>query len=116
MVAEVNAELIAQALVNLADNALRHTPPGTCIRIEAAQTQDGVCLTVSDNGPGIPVEERTKVTRRFYRLDRSRNRPGTGLGLSLVAAIARLHGGQLDLSDNRPGLRACVELPSRKGI
>lgn len=70
---------------------------------------------MSDNGPGIPVGEIGKVTRRFYRLDRSRNRPGTGLGLSLVSAIATLHGGRLDLVDNAPGLRACLVFAADRG-
>ncbi|KEO55037.1 hypothetical protein TP2_16705 [Thioclava pacifica DSM 10166] len=108
--AEVNAELVSQALVNLIDNALRHTPPGTRIDFGLAQENGRVRLSVCDNGPGIPAQERDKVTQRFYRLDRSRNRPGTGLGLSLVAAIARLHGGQLELTDNAPGLCAHIRL------
>lgn len=109
--ASVNAELISQALVNLVDNALRYTPPGTEIRIETAQVQGAIHITVCDNGPGIPTGERENVTRRFYRLDRSRNRQGTGLGLSLVAAIAKLHGGWLSLTDNDPGLCAMITLP-----
>lgn len=111
----VNAELISQALVNLVDNALRHTPPGTRIGVRAAQENGRACLSVCDNGPGVPAQERDKVTRRFYRLDRSRNRPGTGLGLSLVAAIARLHGGRLDLTDNAPGLCAILTLKPLDG-
>lgn len=108
--ADANADLISQALVNLVDNALRHTPPGTAIRIKVAQDEGAAQLSVCDNGPGIPAEERERVTRRFYRLDRSRSRPGTGLGLSLVAAIAQLHGGRLALSDNGPGLSADIVL------
>lgn len=108
--AEVNAELVSQALVNLVDNALRHTPPGTRIDVGLARENGRVRLSVCDYGPGIPADERDKVTQRFYRLDRSRSRPGTGLGLSLVAAIARLHGGQLELTDNAPGLCASIWL------
>jgi len=63
---------------------------------------------VSDNGPGIPVEDRSKATERFYRGDSSRGTPGVGLGLSLVAAVAKLHGGSLELTDNYPGLRATL--------
>ncbi|TYO84715.1 sensor histidine kinase [Oceanicella actignis] len=110
VIAEVNPELVSQALVNLVENALRHTPPGARIAISARAEGKGVRLSVCDDGPGIPAEERDKVTRRFYRLDRSRSRPGTGLGLSLVAAIARLHGGRLELSDNAPGLCAALVL------
>lgn len=110
--AEVNAELVSQALVNLVDNALRHTPPGSSIRIEAERDKGAARLSVCDEGPGIPASERDKVTRRFYRLDRSRNRAGTGLGLSLVRAIARLHGGRLDLAGNAPGLCARMHLPA----
>jgi hypothetical protein len=72
----------------------------------------GAELAVADRGPGIPAEERDKVTRRFYRLDPGRNSPGSGLGLSLVVSVAKLHGGRLDLEDNAPGLRARLVLPS----
>jgi signal transduction histidine kinase len=113
--ADVNAELITQALVNLVDNALRHTPTGARIRIELGSGKGEARLCVSDDGPGIPKGEMTKVRRRFYRLDRSRNRPGTGLGLSLVDAIATLHGGRLELSNNAPGLRACLVLMGDMG-
>lgn len=111
----VNAELVTQALVNLVDNALRHTPTGARIRVELKRDSGETRLCVSDNGPGIPAGEIGKVTRRFYRLDRSRNRPGTGLGLSLVSAIATLHGGRLDLVDNAPGLRACLVFAADRG-
>jgi len=110
VMADVNGELITQALVNLVDNALRHTPKGAGIRVDLESNDGETRLCVSDNGPGIPTGELGKVTRRFYRLDRSRNRPGTGLGLSLVSAIATWHGGRLELSDNAPGLRACLVL------
>ncbi|MEC3863106.1 ATP-binding protein [Mesobacterium sp. TK19101] len=110
LLANLNPELVTQALVNLADNALRHSPAGTRITVEVTPLAGGIRLCVSDNGPGIPEPELEKVKRRFYRLDRSRNQPGTGLGLSLVDAIAELHGGTLELSDNKPGLRACLTL------
>jgi signal transduction histidine kinase len=71
-------------------------------------------LTVSDDGPGIPDEEKPRVAERFYRSDASRGTPGVGLGLSLVDAVARLHGGALELADNHPGLRAMLVLPSHK--
>ncbi len=104
-------ELLTQALVNLVDNAFRHCPAPTKVTIAVARSGDDAVISVCDSGPGIPVGEREKVTRRFYRMDASRNRQGTGLGLSLVAAIARLHGAQLELSDNAPGLCAEIHLP-----
>lgn len=99
--------LLGQIIANLIENALRHTPPGS----EVALTVDGSRLTIADSGPGIPAEEREKVLRRLYRLDRSRSTPGSGLGLSLVDAVVKLHGGTLELQDNVPGLRIVVDLP-----
>lgn len=95
--------LLGQALVNLVENALRHSPPGP-VTIGA----DSTGFWVADHGPGIPAEKRQAVVRRLYRLDRSRNTPGNGLGLSLVSAIAQRHGATLDLADNTPGLRATL--------
>ena len=106
-----DAELLSQAITNLIENALVHTPTGSHICLSARQASDGVLLAVADDGPGIPVEERGNVLRRFYRLDASRQSPGAGLGLALVAAIAKLHGAQLALSDNGRGLR--VEMTFR---
>lgn len=97
--------LLGQAVANLIENALRHTPPGTLIRVSLTREPGRVVLTVADTGPGIPEAERDKVRRRLYRLERSRTTPGHGLGLSLVEAIAQAHGAELDLSDNAPGLR-----------
>ena len=99
-----NRHLLSQAVANLLDNAVKYTPEGGAIRVGALRTEDGVSMSVEDSGPGIPEEERENVLRRFYRLDASRNTPGSGLGLSLVAAVARLHGARLELSDNNPGL------------
>ena len=101
-----DAELLTQAVTNLIENALVHTLPGSRIGLSVRQTEDGVTLAVADDGPGIPAEERSKVLRRFYRLDASRHSPGAGLGLALVSAIAALHEARLSLSDNCPGLRA----------
>ena len=101
-----DAELLAQAVTNLIENALAHTPSGSHIGLSVKQTAGGVVMTVADDGPGIPIDERGKVLRRFYRLDASRHAPGAGLGLALVSAIAALHQTQLLLSDNCPGLRA----------
>jgi signal transduction histidine kinase len=107
-----DAALLAQAIINLLENALKHAN-GT-VAVSATQRRDGeIEIAVSDDGPGIPDEERPRVTERFYRCDASRGTPGVGLGLSLVAAIARLHGGALELSDNHPGLRAGLLLAIR---
>ena len=103
-------ELLTQMLVNLVENALRHTPPGTQVRLLLGCRAGRAVLTVEDNGPGVPETEREQVLRRFYRLDHSRSTPGSGLGLSLVAAVAELHGAELRLEDARPGLRVSVTL------
>lgn len=104
--------LLGQALANLIENALRHTAAGTAIAIRTA-TEDGrAVLEVADRGPGIPEAEREKVLRRLYRLERSRTTPGNGLGLPLVAATARLHGADLVLLDNAPGLRVRLVFPA----
>ncbi|MBY0284651.1 MAG: HAMP domain-containing histidine kinase [Sphingomonas sp.] len=105
-------ELIAQALINLLDNAQRHTPPGTAIAILAERVSDGVQLIVADNGPGVPEADRERVVRRFVRLDSSRTNAGHGLGLNLVSAIAVAHGGRLVIGDNAPGLRVTLWLPT----
>lgn len=107
-----NVRLISQALANLVDNAIKYTPPGGHIRIAAEDRPAGVALSVADSGPGIPQAERARVLERFVRLEESRNSPGTGLGLSLVAAVARMHGAQLELTDNAPGLKAILVFPA----
>ncbi len=94
--------LLTQLLANLVENALHHTPPGTKITIGVDPR--GPLLSVADDGPGVPAAERENVLRRFYRLERSRTSAGSGLGLSLVAAIADLHGARVTLGDNAPGL------------
>ncbi len=103
--------LLAQVVANLLDNAIKYTPPGGTVRVATAQAGTDTEITVDDDGPGIPEAERDKVTRRFYRLEASRSSPGSGLGLSLVVSVAKLHGGTLDLADNAPGLRAQLRLP-----
>jgi signal transduction histidine kinase len=108
---EGNRSLIAQALANLTDNAIKYTPPGGQVTMGLALTAAGVDLWVADSGPGIPAEDRTRVVERFVRLDASRNAPGTGLGLSLVAAVAHFHNAQLVLEDNHPGLKASLRFP-----
>ena len=102
--------LIQQGIANLVDNALKFSPTGGGVRI-VASVGNAVVITVSDQGPGIPADERSKATERFYRGETARSTPGSGLGLSLVLAVARLHGGSLRLEDNRPGLRAVLTLP-----
>jgi signal transduction histidine kinase len=101
--------LLGQVLANLVENAMRHTPEGSKITVTLAQNAGRAILEIADNGPGIPAAEREKVVRRLYRLDRSRNTPGNGLGLSLVEGVVKLHGGHLTLLDNAPGLRVRIE-------
>jgi len=104
-------ELIAQAVTNLIENALRHTPEDTEIHIDLESSAKSVKIAVADTGPGVAVSDRNLITRRFIRLESSRSRAGHGLGLNLVAAIARLHQGQLGFADNAPGLVAEIHLP-----
>ncbi len=101
-------EMLAQLFANLIDNALKYTPAGTTITVSVHSNDGPVVATVSDDGPGIPADERDKVLRRFYRLDASRHAPGVGLGLSLVQAIVKLHDGKMTILSNDPGV--CVEL------
>ena len=101
-------ELLTQTFANLIENAIRHCPAGTAITCKVGVKGDRVTASVSDTGPGIPAEERELVLRRLYRLEKSRTTEGTGLGLSLVKAVADLHGAELALADAKPGLR--VEL------
>ena len=114
-----NRELVSQALANLVDNAIKYAgrrPSGGTpaeITIAAAAEGDRILLTVADNGPGIAEADRARVVERFVRLEQSRSEPGSGLGLSLASAVAHLHGGELKLEDNQPGLRAVLVLPRR---
>lgn len=103
--------LVSQAVANLLDNAVKYTPPGGRIHVSARLQADMAEIRVADTGPGVPAGVRPLITRRFYRLDKSRTTPGHGLGLTLVAAVAKLHGGQLLLSDNEPGLDVRIRLP-----
>ncbi len=103
--------LLAQMLVNIIENSIRHSPAGSKIFIEAGpRYPDHVEIVISDNGPGIPPEEYTHVLQRFVRIDASRHSPGTGLGLALVAAVVELHNGKIDLRANNPGLRVSILL------
>ena len=106
-------ELLTQLFANLLENAARHCPIGSEIELTAVAVDDGVDVRVADNGPGIPAGMRDKVFQRFVRLDSSRSTPGDGLGLSMVAAIATLHGAPLRITDNDPGVRVAISLPRR---
>src|SRR5439155_9296580 len=104
-------QLLAQAMSNLVENAIRYGTEGgeICVRVQPGERQ--IRIEVGDRGPGIPVERRDEALRRFGRLDSSRSDEGAGLGLALAGAIAHLHQGQLMLEDTRPGLLAVLELP-----
>jgi signal transduction histidine kinase len=113
-----NRELVSQALANLIDNAIKYAGPngkvnGVAAEIVVKAGDDGerITLSVADRGPGIPDADRGRVVERFVRLEQSRSEPGSGLGLSLASAVARLHGGELKLEDNHPGLRTTIALP-----
>jgi signal transduction histidine kinase len=116
-----NRELVSQAVANLVDNAIKYSPDGrgrtgngagaAPIRIVLKRVADAIEIAVADRGPGVAPEDRQRALQRFVRLEKSRSRPGSGLGLSLVAAVARLHGGSIRLEDNAPGLRAVLQLP-----
>jgi signal transduction histidine kinase len=114
-----NRELVSQALANLVDNAIKYTaPPAGAVNgakpeivVRALEDGDRILLTVADGGPGIPEADRARVVERFVRLEQSRSHPGSGLGLSLASAVARLHGGELTLADNQPGLKSVIALP-----
>ncbi len=111
-------ELLAQALSNLVDNAIKYgrSPDGArghvCVTL--VRVGQEAVLSVADNGPGISAADRTRVTDRFVRLEASRTLPGSGLGLALVSAVARLHGGHLELDDNQPGLIVRLHLPAKR--
>ncbi len=110
-----NRELIGQAMVNLLENAVKYAQPtggaDGRITVQLRRIQDRLLIDVGDNGPGIPEADRTRVLERFVRLEASRSEPGSGLGLSLVDAVARLHGGSFRIEDNAPGVRAVIDLP-----
>jgi signal transduction histidine kinase len=105
-------ELLVQLFANLIENALAHTPQRTRILMRLSAGRHGAVAEVSDDGPGIPEKERDRVFQRFYRLERSRTTSGNGLGLPLVAAIVNLHGGKIELADNKPGLKVVIVFAS----
>jgi signal transduction histidine kinase len=112
-----NRELVGQALANLIDNAIKYGRSRSAggvpsdIVVSAGAQGNRILLSVQDRGPGIPPADRERVVDRFVRLEESRSLPGSGLGLSLASAVARLHGGELRLEDNGPGLKAVLSLP-----
>jgi signal transduction histidine kinase len=114
-----NREFIAQALANILDNAVKYTPAGGAIMLRVRRRSSGeIEFSVTDTGPGVPEADRDRVVQRFVRLENSRNEPGAGLGLSLVAAVAEAHGGRLELAEGPgkvgemgPGLRVALVLP-----
>jgi signal transduction histidine kinase len=103
--------LVQQAVANLLDNAVKFSPPGSTVRLDANGRAGHVEITVADQGPGIPEADRARATERFFRGEQARSTPGAGLGLALVQAVAQLHGGSLALEDAAPGLRARLTLP-----
>lgn len=104
-------DLLFQAFANILDNAIKYTPAAGRIRLILRDLPAQLKISISDTGPGIPPEAREQVFERFFRLETSRSSPGNGLGLSLVAAIIKLHHGQIELSDNQPGLNLTITLP-----
>jgi len=111
--------ILTQALTNIIDNAIKYTPPGGAVMLRVRRRSSGeIEFSVTDTGPGVPEEHRARVVQRFVRLENSRSEPGSGLGLSLVAAVAEAHGGRLELDEgpgeyngSGPGLRVALVLP-----
>jgi signal transduction histidine kinase len=106
--------LLAQAVNNLIDNALKYTPRGGTVTVSTARPGgDAACMVVADTGPGMTPAQQGRATERFFRGDASRGTPGVGLGLSLVQAVARLHGGTLEFANQHPGLAATIHFPGK---
>ena len=108
---QADRDLLFQALTNLLDNAIKFCPAGGSIRVATARKDASVTLSVADSGPGIPEADRERVLERFYRMESSRSTSGSGLGLSLVSAIANVHQASLALTDNQPGLKITLSFP-----
>ncbi len=112
-------QLLAQALTNLLDNALKYGRPApndpVTIKVVCSASDGKAMVEVCDSGPGVAVRDRQRVTERFVRLDESRSEPGSGLGLSLVSSVVKLHGGDIELLDNEPGLKVRLVLPIEDG-
>ena len=114
---KANRELIGQALVNLIENAIKYAKDAKSdptIKVSLKRNNGHVIIDVADNGPGIPQEDRERVLQRFVRLEKSRSEPGSGLGLSLVAAVARLHKGEVEILDNSPGATIRLQIPTER--
>ena len=120
LMVEANQPFLAQALANIIDNAIKYTPTGGAVMLRARRRSSGeIEFSVTDTGPGVPEEDRDRVTQRFVRLDNSRSEPGSGLGLSLVAAVMEAHGGRIQLDEgpgvyngSGPGLRVALVIPA----
>lgn len=111
IIVEGEKNLLTQAFANLIDNAIKFTPEGGRVRVEAELGEEHAAIVISDTGPGIPAEYRDKVFEKFFRLEMSRSAKGNGLGLSLAAAVARIHGARITLADNAPGLKVRIIFP-----
>lgn len=111
VIVEGDRELLAQAAINMLENAQRHTPEGTVIRLSLVSAGQSACFQVRDDGPGVPKYDLARITKRFARVESARKTPGYGLGLSLVEAVAKLHRGRLTLRNEQPGFSATFELP-----
>jgi signal transduction histidine kinase len=105
-------ELLVQSLVNLLENAIAYTQAGVVVTVSLRQERHGIELDVADNGTGVPEAERRRIFERFYRVEQSRTPPGSGLGLSIVAAVAELHAAEISASDNKPGLKIGLIFPA----
>jgi signal transduction histidine kinase len=105
-------DLLFDAIANLVDNAIKHGGAGGRVTVEVARCEEDAAISVADHGPGIPADEHQHVFKRFYRLERGRNTSGNGLGLSVVAAVARLHGARIEMLDNAPGLKLRLRFPA----
>ncbi len=110
----VDSDLLFQALANILDNAVKYTPIGGNIKLSLQRADKQIKISIADNGIGVENSEIPKLFRRFYRVEQSRNMPGNGLGLSLVAAVVAYHKGTIELQNNQPGLRVILVLPRRK--
>jgi len=108
-------DLLFEAVANLVDNAIKHGRHAGQVTVEVKESNGDAVISVADDGPGIPIDQCQHVFKRFYRLEQSRRTPGNGLGLSLVAAVARLHGARIEMADNAPGLKIQLQFPSLTG-
>jgi len=116
LVADLDLDLVFQAMSNLLDNALKHVPDGSRVEVRAGRQGRDLLLAVSDNGPGLAPADLARVTEPFYRAEGSAGVPGEGLGLSMVAAIAQVHGARIVFADNRPGLSVLLRFSGAQGI